>query len=391
MQLLIFLLSPVLSLPFVFEGIKNRNKCSFVLISFFLGLFAYCTLPAQDLFRHFEQYDRFLTYDLKDISDLDFSLNGIEVYIFCIMGKLGLHFDYFRLTTLFVGFFLLCKIFRWKMNNSSNSYTPQEYFTRFIILFLFFDLFYTVMGLRYGFALCLYMYGVFLLLDKQKVFFSVLFFVMAYLFHGSFLFLVPASFVLYYLRISRRNMIFLLVVAFVAMTYFFASYTDLLGARADWYGNSSGVSSYSKMTFYGLIGFFGPKICALPFAYILIKNNINESKWRRMAMAWLVLSLICISNAVFFYRIWWVFSSMGIFLIIDFEDFGPKFNHKTITTIKNVGILFLMFNVIPYHYIFFVSDYYRLFEPVPLIFNHNYEINEILQKYPYIGDFIRKN
>lgn len=388
MQFLLFLISPILSLPTIFSGIKHGKKSSLVLLALFMGLFAYCTMPAQDLFRHFEHYEHFASLNLKDITELDFSLNGIEVYIFCLMGKIGLHFDYFRLFTLSIGFYLLCDIFYWKMRNTSVVYSNTEYFARFIIFLLFFDLFYTVMGLRYGFALCLYLYGVFKMIDKDEKKKALVFFVLAYLFHTSFLFLVGASLALYYLRISKSNMVLLVILAFAAMRYFFAHYSDMLGVRADWYGSSSRVSDYSNMTTWGLIGFVGPKLCALPFAFLMFKNNIQDSKWGRMAMAWFVLSLICLSNAVFLYRIWWGFTAIGVYLLIDLEKVHGKFDLNVIKRIKYAGILFLLFNIIPHHSMFTRSDYYRLFEPVPIILMENYDINEILKKYPSIGDFV---
>lgn len=388
MQFILFLISPIFSLPAIFSGIKQRKKNSLALLALFFGFFAYCTIPGQDLFRHFEHYEYFASLNFKDITDLDFSLNGIEVYIFCLMGKVGLHFDYFRLCTLFLGFYLLCDIFYWKTINTTIYYSDTEYFSRFIILLLFFDLFYTVMGLRYGFALCLYLYGVFRLLERNEKLKSIVFFVLAYLFHGSFVFLAGASLALYYMRISKRNMLFLVILAFAAMTYFFAHYSDILGARAEWYGSSSRVSDYSLMTTWGLIGFAGPKLCALPFALLMLNTDVKNSKWRRMAMAWFVLSLICLSNAVFFYRIWWGFTAIGVYMLLDLEKFHGVYERKLINKLKYAGILFLLLNTIPYHKMFTRSDYYRLFEPVPFILMENYEINDILKKYPRIGDFV---
>lgn len=388
MQFILFLISPILSLPAIFSGIKQGKRSSLVLLALFFGLFAYCTMPAQDLFRHFEHYENFASYNLKDITYLDFSLNGIEVYIFCLMGKIGLHFDYFRLFTLFIGFYLLCDIFYWKTHHTSAVYSNEEYFARFLILLLFFDLFYTIMGLRYGFALCLYMYSIFLLIEKNKRIKALLFLVLAYLFHTSFLFLSVATLGLYYVRISKRSMIFFTILAFTAMSYFFAHYSDMLGARADWYGSSSRVSAYSNMTANGLIGFIGPKLCVIPFAIILFKYNIGSSKWGKMAMAWFVLTLICLSNAVFLYRIWWGFMATGIYFVLDLENLYEKFDAKVIKRLKYAGVLFLLFNIIPHHSMFTRSDYYRLLEPVPIILHNNYEINEILRKYPFIGDFV---
>ena len=54
--LFLFLISPLLSFPFILVGMYERRKASFVYFSLFMGLFSFLTYPASDLFRHFENY-----------------------------------------------------------------------------------------------------------------------------------------------------------------------------------------------------------------------------------------------------------------------------------------------------------------------------------------------
>lgn len=387
MQYLLFFISPILALPTILSGIRQGKRSSLFMMALFMGFFAYCTMPAQDLFRHFENYEMFSAYDLQDITYLDFSNSGIELYIFSIMGKLGIHFDYFRLFTLFTGFYLLSDMFYWKATRTYIQYTDVEYFNRYIIFLLFFDLFYTVMGLRYGYAICLYLYGIFMLIEKKNIFYAVLFLTFAYLIHGSFLYLSVASLGLYYARVGKKTIIFFLIVAFAVMTYFLTNYTEIIGARAEWYSSENKVTMYSNMTVNGLIGFFAPKLCAVPFAIILFRYNTQGSKWARMAISWLILSIICVSNAVFLYRIWWVFSALGIFVILDLEHLFGKFEDSVIQKLKCAAIFFIISNIIPYNSMFRRSDYYRLLFPVPIIIYENYEIKEILHRYPDAGTF----
>lgn len=170
------------------------------------------------------------------------------------------------------------------------------------------------------------------------------------------------------------------------MTIFFAKYSYLLGVRENWYGNGSSVSSYSSMTTYGFLGFFLPKLCVVPFVVLLIRKYDKTSKWMRFTMAWFIISIINLQNAVFFYRFWWVVMALGIYIYIDVEKKNGKDNLMAKKFLR-YAILFALFSLIPVKSFLENSNYERLLEPIPLIFSEQYNVQDILKRIPNAGDF----
>jgi len=384
--ILLYCLSPVFALPFILFGIKDRRKWAVVAFALFLGTIAYLTIPLQDLFRHLEHYETFSEYDFKDITDVQLNLNGIILYVYVLMGKLHIPFDFLRLFTISSGFYMLFSIFNWKMEHTGRKYSSKAYFIRFLVLTFFFDLFYTISGVRYGYALCLYLFGTHHLFITKKWVWGILFLLLAIGFHSSFLYLIVATYGLYFVRINKKTMILLGVLTFVGMTIFFQKYSYLLGLRSDWYlSESSTVGDYSNMTVNGMIGFFLPKVFVLPFAHILIKYFDPKSKWMRLSLAWFVVAVVCMWNAVFFYRIWWGFMATGIYMFLDYEDLTGIAYRKARVLLYS-SVCFALFSLIPAYQEVTHSDYVKLIEPAPMIFSHHTTVEEVLQKVPNAED-----
>lgn len=368
----------------MFYYIRCRKTWAVYLFAIFLGIVAYCTIPSQDLFRHLLHYETYSKFNWRNFSYVDFELNGIIVYIYCLMGKLGIPFDFLRLFTISSSFLMLFQVFKYKSNK--NGYTKKEFFVRFLILTLFYDLFYTIAGVRYGFALCVYIYGLYFYIEKSSYIKSILLFIVAGLFHSSFFYLIPAVYAIYFVKASKKSLIIITLLVFVAMSIFFLKYSYLLGVRESWYTNGSSVTSYSSMTLYGFLGFALPKLCVIPFAILLLKNYDETSKWMRFAMAWLMVSVVTIQNAVFFYRFWWVFMALGIYMYMDIEkEYG--IDNSMAKKLLRCAALFAVFSLIPVKTFLTNSDYERLLQPLPFTFTEQYTKKEILEKIPNAGDF----
>lgn len=389
---LLLLISPMLSLPFILLKVRERSKVAVFVFAILLGTIAYCTIPYQDLFRHLMHYEAISEYEnITDIPLFDFEMNGIIVYIYWLTAKLSIPFDYIRLFTTAIAYYLLFLIYFEKTNNSGINYTNKEYFIRFLILTFFFDLFYTIAGVRFGVALCLYLYGLFQLFEKNNRTKCFLFLISAALYHSSFLYFSIISFIIYITKLRKDTAILYTIIAFICMALFFKYFGYILGARADWYLNkSSGSTAYSSMTFYGMLGFFIPKLCVLPYAILLLKYFTAESKWMKMAMVWLILSILGLNNAVFFYRIWWVFMALGVYMFIDYERFCGK-NNRISYKLLSASIIFALTSLIPMYSILTKSNYERVFLPYTIIFEHSYNSAEILKEYPNAGKLINSD
>lgn len=375
--IILLLLSPLVALPYIVYGIYRRFRGAVVCLALFLGIFAYIAVPYQDLFR---QMLTFYSCKGKPITFDDVYLNGIIVYVYSFFINNGLTFDLLRLFLVPISFILLYSILRYKIVNSNHEYTYFEINYRILILFLFYDLLYTIYGVRFGFALSLYLFGIHVAFDRHRVLHSALFLVLAAGIHQAFLLLGIFAYFLLKTRLSVRNCVILGVASFVIFTLLLSSFgQQILGARFDWYFSGKGTNtSYSHMTTFGILGFILPKICAIPFAFILFKYYDIESKWFKLGLAWFLMSIIFISNAVLFYRIWWVFMTIGVFLILEIDN-REELKWKFIRRILFFGLSFTLLNSFTFHSYLENYPFVELSKPVPVILSKHYNKNDVIK------------
>lgn len=373
----LFILSPLFSFPYIIYGIYRRYKGAVFCFILFLGILAYISIPYEDLYR---QMLNFYTFKSHGVTYADVQLNGIIVYIYRLFINYNIPFDYIRLLQIPVSFALLYSIFKNKIENSIIEYSYKEINVRFLLLFLFFDLLYTIYGVRYGFALSFYLYGMYLAIDQEKIKKAIVFFFLAIAFHQAFLFLGILSLFFYKLKVSTKTAIILgLFSIFVTNIGIGLLGKELLGARYDWYFSGKGDNaSYSHMTMFGLLGFFLPKICVIPYVHLVLKKQVQESKWHRISVVWLVISLMFLSNAVLFYRTWWVFMSIGIYMLLDIEQFYI-ISYKCIRRLIISGILFCCFNSFAYHNMLAAIPFSELSKPIPFILSHSYSKEDVIK------------
>lgn len=109
----------------------------------------------------------------------------------------------------------------------------------------------------------------------------------------------------------------------------------------------------------------------------------------RLSLSWFVLSIICLNNAVFFYRVWWGFMATGVYVLIDYEVL-KGIDLKYVKIFLTSSILFSILSLIPVKNFIIRSKYERLLLPTPLIINEHYTTSDILKQYPTAGDFVNE-
>jgi len=388
---LILFLCPLLAFPCIIYGVYHRWKGSFFLLALFLGLVAYLTIPTQDLYRHTLNFYYWEGKPLSTIELEDVKMNGIIVFLYNIMVNNGVPFEFIRFSEAIIAFLLLSSIFNYKIEQSSSFYTNRDVFIRFCIFFFFFDYLYTVQGVRYGFALSVYLYGFHLYADKKDKFRSILFFLLSWSIHQAFLLF---GFIVLILMQIIRNKYNALIAAIILSILFNSVFLSLapavMGIRADWYlQENSQVSNYSYMTAIGSIFFWGPKIMAIPFVFLLFKNYYAKKKWCSLSISWLVVSLVSLGNAVFFYRTWWAFTSIGIYLLLDIEDRIGLMPKRVITKFLLCGCIFILMNMTNYHSSIMNSKYHLLVTPVPYILSNTYSYDWVMRNIDEDGVYIK--
>ena len=247
----------------------------------------------------------------------------------------GIPFEFVRMMELFLGFFVICSIFNDIIKLSEREYSKQEIFTRFVIIFFSFNFFYTVLGVRFGFALCLYTLAIYNIVHKKKVLIGLLFWALALGWHlGIGLFSIPA-FILFKMRFSgKKTLILFLICAFFINTIlgFLGPFT---AGRSDWYfsGDSNSATSYGQMTLAGLALTLACIASQAPLYLYIFKNDIHV-KMKKIFICWTILSVSFITNAVVFGRALWGSTYMALisFLIIDNIKITPPVLLDTYST-----------------------------------------------------------
>lgn len=386
----LLLLCPVLSVPFIIYGIYYRKKGSFAALSLLLGVFAFISAPSGDLYRHYCQYNYFSIRPLSAITWTDISLNGILPYLYWSMSHLNISFSYLRFFELSTGFYLLCCIFNYMIDSSEGKYSNNDIFIRFVILFLFFDFLYTTMGVKFGFALCTYLYSMHMIINRKNRIVGCIFFIFTCIWHSSFIFTGSLVYAIYILKPNKNTAIYLCSILAIILPIIISLIGYFLfGRRFDFYfsGKADDVTSYHAMTTIGFVLYILPKLTIIPFALILIKKYNKESRWCRIALGWFMLSIIFITNAVTFYRFWWAFMTIGIFFLLDMEKLSVCFSKYQIRNLFVCGLLFTALNMIVYHNEIIYSQYYRSLYPIPLVMSSDYSKTWVYSHIKHDGDF----
>lgn len=381
------LLCPLLALPYIMWGIWHQRKGAFGLFSLWLGIMAYISFPSEDLYRHYFLFTYLSIRPISAITWVDISLNGILPFIYWTMGHTGIEYAWLRLAETTAGFYLLTRVYRWM--TCEQQFSQGERFARFALLFLFYDFLYTVMGVKYGFALCLYVYALHLLMNlgHRKSGIAVLALTIAW--HFSFAFTAPTVWVLYKLKLSRKQALWICAtLAVAAPIIIFTLGEAILGRRFDFYFSKKAgdVISYGAMTPIGLTLFILPKLAVVPLAVVVMKHYSTEDKWCRIALGWIILTAALMSNAVTLYRFWWAFMATGVMALYETER-RHLLTGNTIRGLVVAGICYTCLNMLTYHKELMHSPYYKALYPAPLTLSQDYSKQEVYYKIQHDGDF----
>lgn len=374
----IFLISPLLALPYILKGVYEQRKFAYVLFAFFWGVMAFLTIPFADLYRHFIMYQHNDNnpYVVTSLLSSDW-LNVLMPIIYTVMNKFSLPFDYLRLFEITSSLIMLSTIFRHLMETSSCVYNQKEYFNRFLIFFLFFDFLFTTEGVRFGWALCFFLFGIHLLFNRKSKIAAIVFLLLSPAIHNSFAMFGIASFVLYYLNLKKGIMVAIAIGSSALITFGISFFSSYLGSQGEWYlTNSAGYgNSYGDLTIIGLTMFILLRLTTWPFVRLYLnqaEKSLNGFVWCGFFKAWIILTVACITSLVLFQRSIWVLMALGPFMLIEIEKNG-KLSNKIIKSFIIVGLMFSILNATNKHKMVTNSNYYRIALPLPVILSEPYD------------------
>lgn len=376
---LFMVLSPLLTLPYILIGIYHRKKSAFILLALFGGLLAWLQVPLMDLFRHnlsFYEYENLSLIQLFHNKEADYIIPLLKWFLV----NHNIPFQVLRLFEISVSIYIMTIIFNDMIEQSPRYYTKRQAFKRFCIMILFIEFIQTVSGVRYGFALFLYIFAIHLFINKKQYLGSVIFAILSSLTHNSFSYLIPISLVLYFICRSRKLSIILLFSLLVLGNVLVSMFSHIWESRADWYfsgGNSISGNTYADLTIYGILFFLVIRIFLLPYGFLALKYFSPHDKWTRITMVWTILVLAFIVNAVMLFRMCFVLETIGIFCLLAVES-RQYLSKRFLNLILICGIMTTIINGINYRDIILNSRYQYIIAPIPSILNEQYEYTWII-------------
>lgn len=378
--LILFCISPLLFLPYVIRGMRRGEKWAFLLFALFLGLWAWLTIPFADLFRHSEHYFEYFGEPFSVIWEQYSIENGTIEYdviipvIDWIMVNNGIPFQFLRFCEISLSFLLMYSVFEYMLKHSATVYSQADVWKRFMIFALFFEVMSLISGVRYGMAVCFYVYGLHCWYNRKKRILAILFMVLAVGTHMSFSVLVPLSIVTTVLLRNRKTTIVFLLIATPIFGFLMSGYSDILGIRAKWYldeGNSLAGTAYSNVSAIGFIVILLRRAPALFFGYLAWQHFDAPRTWVKTALIWTILAICFSSNDVLWLRMSWILGTMGIFTLLDIERQG-KLKEGTIRLAIVAGMVATLGGGLYHKTILAYSHYEFLVRPIPMIYEHQY-------------------
>lgn len=210
LSLLVFLVSPIFSLPLILIMIFEKKKGAILLISFFMGYVSYMVKPSilMDLSRYYEYYE---TFDRGSYNDFIFFLSRQPdklYYIFLYIGtRLGLRFQEFLFIITTFNFYVILSLYDYFTKTLQLKKTNN--FFSFIVYFLSVSFLYYLMATRFTFATSFFLICLISYFKKKYVLF-IAFFILAIFTHTSFLFFIPIILLVHFL--GKRKKIFYLII-----------------------------------------------------------------------------------------------------------------------------------------------------------------------------------
>lgn len=379
--LFLFLISPLLSFPFILVGMYERRKASFVYFSLFMGLFSFLTYPASDLFRHFENY-----YYYKNLP-FSYFISTLPGDIFTQLlsyssANLGIPYEFNRLFTMTIFFILIFFVFNQIINRTTVSYNKREIFIRLLILLFTVSYFTALIGVRSGFASSFFLIGSYYWLDRKKMKIAFIFLLLASTIHYSMAIFIIGILVLS--RIQQHKWILLIYMSlFVILSAFLIQQLENylllfdLNAQATYLGDGIwGTGGIENKSFRGLVFNWLIRISIVPFLILWYKNISNANPWSRCLTAIILLYVLFFNFGTISSRIFLILgATLGLY-VTWLENFKMKKNRYI-----NIFLLFsaLLFSTELYARRDFirVSEYRRLALPIPYILTQHYEINSV--------------
>lgn len=316
--IILFILYPFATLPFLFIKIIERKKYAFVLLAVFMGLCGILYPPLGDLYRHSLRYFSYFNENGNNWYVDDNLKDYFLPIITMVFANLKIPFEFVRFLFITISYLLIFKLFlfTYKKNKIHNGYPKL-----FIVSFLSVPFIYIVTGLRYGFSLCIFVYGIFMLCNKNRLGWGIILLSVSIHIFMLLPFLITLVARIYPYRINKITMSILSILGlFVSNTVIIYFVNMLIGETAinkaiiDYtVGNAYFVDSRSL---FGIIAKILECITVLPLTYCLYRYKIENCFLNNLFCIFIMGFCVMSSFFVFTMRILLLFVLLFFFIYL---------------------------------------------------------------------------
>ena len=360
-EILMFLLSPILALPYLIYGVKKGKYGNLVLISLCMALFAFITPPFADLYNHTMDYIKY-----KQTPDTGSYFQGGYDFILYTISNFFAHknipFEYVRAIFTFVSYQISFFLFKEIIKKNLFSSESTKFFL-FLIFFLSVPFIWVVNGLRMATACYIAVFSWYYIYERKSWFLAIILYVCSICLHFGSLMFFPV--ILYSLfpvfKISKTWFVIISLICVIAggilLNLLPVSLIQMLGM-------DSNVEYYMKNTQYfddvmsvnGLIAMYVERLPILVGLYYIL--------FRRISMPESDKSLLYIVFIMFFlfqpFTI--LFQKFSLFIIpLMLYLLVPRLNFKQILSMMVSCIILSLAYLYGYRDIFFATPFYLLF------------------------------
>ncbi len=382
---LLFLLCPILALPFIINGIRIGDKKCYFLFTIFMGLIAYMLAPIADLGGHYI-YSDFLSR--MDWEVFKIYLSSKKDYITQIIEwgipQIGLPFEILPLLEVVISFSLIHSMFCYSIKNSSKLYTKKEIFIRYVLYLLLFPFIILVSGIRFGIAVVIMLYAFHLWLERKKMIWPILLICISCFIHFSITYFVIPIVILLYIPLNKYRMIFLLVIALASKAMINESTANYLieneMAGSAYLGDGVWGNTENKdFANTAIIYHWGQRVLLLPLLFILFSHFKQMKRWGNILLGFILLFIVFMNFFTITQRITVCILIFSIFFLLKIEDNGYTLSHKSRRILVICAIISCCFDIWTHRKFINLSNYQRLLQPAPITLIQTYSKDWVLK------------
>ncbi|QCX53676.1 EpsG family protein [Elizabethkingia sp. JS20170427COW] len=360
-SLVLFCLSPILSIPVLIYNIFKGNTLSTKLLIIIFGLIGFLYVPTitNDKARYLDRYELFSKFTIHEFINF---LAGIERPDFIF--DISLYaFSYLNLPSQ-IFFFIVCTFSTYSIIHISTKLVSvnlsKEKKYGFIIFFILFSISLQTLfsGVRYYFGLSFLLWAIYYLILKKKTYKFILFFVLAICTHFSLIIFFPAFLAIIFFPQTNFRVLFIISLSFLILPKEVlgvlienVSPTEAYSSKADQYLDNDLIGEGIKNNIANAIVFYTRQIWIyVAYIYLIFFKKKKENYDIILSLLFLIIFTVNLT-----FSVPTVFSRYSTFIkilfaVIIIKDFLKK---------KNINITYLFFLL---YLISFILDIYLLRE-----------------------------